>query len=138
VAEEVLVKESISTEMIAAGERLARHLNDSNLPIDGLLWFYSPEDNSWRFVVGSPEVRNRGPKSVYQEIRQIVSNLPAEDQTIPLDNIFVVDSHEPLIQLLRSAIVTGDRIAGIRFSRNVINGVLIEDAYIYKLKGVQQ
>jgi hypothetical protein len=137
MAEEVLVKESISTEMIAAGERLARHLNKSDLPIDALLWFYSPEDNSWRFVVASPEVRNRGPKSVYQEIRKIVSNLPAEEQMVPLDKIFVIDSHEPLIKLLRSAVVTGDGIAGIRFSRNVINGVLIEDAFIYKLKGVE-
>ncbi|MEP6742595.1 MAG: hypothetical protein ABJB61_08860 [bacterium] len=136
MAEEVLVKESISSEMIAAGQQLARYLNDSELPTDALLWFYSPEDNAWRFVVATSEVRNRGPKSVYQQLRQIVSTIPAEERKIPLDNIFVLDSHDPLIQLLGSAVATGDEIAGIRFTRNVINGVLIEDAYIYKLRRI--
>jgi hypothetical protein len=120
--------------MISAGERLARHLNESALPITALLWFYTPEDNNWRFVVGSPAVRDRGPKVVYQEIRQIVSQLPDDGPSVSLDDIFVIDSQEPLLQLLRTAAVTGDNISRIRFSRNVINGVLIEDAYIYLLK----
>ena len=135
MAEEVLVKESISTEMIAAGERLARHLNVSELPIDALLWFYSPEENSWRYLVASPEVSRLGPKAVYQKIRGIIEQLSdKEGEIVPWDDIFVVDSNDPFIQLLRQGIRTGDDIAQIRFSRNVVNGVLIEDAYIYKLK----
>jgi hypothetical protein len=133
MAQEVLVKESISTGMIAAGERLARHLNVSELPIDALLWFYSPEENSWRYLVASPEVSKSGPKAVYQKIRGIVEQL-SEGEIVPWDDIFVVDSNDPFIQLLRQGIRTGDDIAQIRFSRNVVNGVLIEDAYIYKLK----
>ena len=39
----------------------------------------------------------------------------------------------PLIGLLRQLIVTGPGIHGIRLSRNVVNGAMIEDAYIYRM-----
>jgi hypothetical protein len=38
-----------------------------------------------------------------------------------------------LVQLLRPVIGTGPGICGIRLTQNVIDGVLIEDAYIYRL-----
>jgi hypothetical protein len=134
VAEEVLVKESISREMISAGDRLTRHLVASELPIDALLWLYVPESNSWRFVVASPEVSASGPKSVYQRLRAIIEQMPqTDDQTVSWDDIVVVDTKDPLIELLRQALPSGEGVSGIRFSRNVVNGVLIEDAYIYKL-----
>ncbi|MGH9928933.1 MAG: hypothetical protein ACREA9_06860 [Pyrinomonadaceae bacterium] len=134
MAEEVLVKESISREMISAGQRLSQHLIDSGLPVDGLLWLYDPESNTWRFVVASPEVKSSGPKSVYQRLRPIVEEISQRgEEIVAWDDIFVVDSNDSLIQLLRQAITTGQAISGIRFSRNIVNGVLIEDAYIYRL-----
>jgi hypothetical protein len=134
MAEEVLVKESISREMISAGERLARYLVNSDIPIDALLWLYLPESNAWRFLVASPEVKTNGPKSVYQKIRsRLEQRPPSDEEGVAWDDIVVVDSNDPLIKLLRQAITTGQAISGIRFSRNVVNGVLIEDAYIYKL-----
>lgn len=134
MAEEVLVKESISRDMISAGDRLARHLVASELPIDGLLWLYVPESNSWRFVVASPEVSASGPKNVYQRIRAIIGQMPQnDDQAVGWDDIFVVDTKDPLVQLLRQALHTGQDISGTRFSRNVVNGVLIEDTYVYRL-----
>lgn len=134
MAEDVLVKESISREMISAGERLARYLVESDVPIDALLWLYVPESNAWSFLVASPEVKTNGPKSVYQKLRSSIEQMPANDEEgVAWDDIVVVDSNDPMIKLLRQAITTGQAISGIRFSRNVVNGVLIEDAYIYKL-----
>ena len=134
MAEEVLVKESISREMISAGERLARYLINTDIPIDALLWLYVPESNAWRFIVASPEVKINGPKSVYQKIRSTIEQMPPSDEAgVAWDDIVVVDSNDPLIKLLRQAITTGQAISGIRFSRNVVSGVLIEDAYIYRL-----
>jgi len=45
----------------------------------------------------------------------------------------VIEEKAPLYVLLRSAISTGPGLSGIRFSRNVINGQLIEDAYLYRI-----
>jgi hypothetical protein len=123
----------LSREMILAGERLARYLNERDLEIDGLLWLYLPELNGWRFVIATPEVKTNGPKNVYQKVRALIADLPPEEEQVDSDDIMVLDSSDSLIQLLRVAIRTGAGLSGIRFSRNVINGVLIEDAYIYKL-----
>jgi hypothetical protein len=133
MAEEVLVKDALSSEMISIGAELARYLHTSQLATDALLWLYVPEVNTWRFVIASPEVKTRGPKKVYQDVRLIISKMPENQRRISFDDIIVVDSNEPLISLLRTVMSTGQSVVGIRFSQNVIDGVLVEDAYIYKL-----
>jgi hypothetical protein len=47
--------------------------------------------------------------------------------------VSIAKKDDPLLKLLRIAIKTGPGISNIRFSRNTINGVIIEDAYIYRL-----
>ena len=50
-----------------------------------------------------------------------------------LDDVAVAKPNAPILRLLRLAVRTGPGITGIRFTKNVINGHLIEDAYIYRL-----
>ena len=133
MAEEVLVKEALSSEMVSAGARLARHLGASSIAIDALMWLYIPESNAWRFIIGTPEVRTKGPKRVYQDIRSIIAKLPKDQQEVPFEDIFVIDSNDPMILPLRTALAMEQGISGTRLSQNVLNGTLIEDAYIYKL-----
>ena len=38
-----------------------------------------------------------------------------------------------MVRLLRKVIKTGRKVSGIRFTNNVINGTVIDDAYIYLL-----
>ncbi len=129
---EILVKESLSDRMTSAGSDLVRHLDQAGLRVTAALWFYDPDSNSWRLIIATPDVGTRGLKAIYGEVQSVVITLP-EDRSIPFKDISVVDANDPLISLLRSAISTGDGIAGITFSRNMINGTLIEDAYIYRL-----
>ncbi len=130
---EVLVNEALTSEMVSAGAELAQHLGSSALKIDGLLWLFSTENNTWRFVIASPEVRVYGPKKIYQNVREVIDSIAKNEQKIPFESIFVLDSSDQLIQLLRQATCTSSNLSGVRFSQNVINGVLIDDAYIYKL-----
>jgi hypothetical protein len=129
---EILVKESLSDRMVSAGSDLVRRLDQAGLTVTAALWFYDPEANSWRLIIGSPDVGTRGLKAIYGEVQSVLVTLP-EDQSIPFKDISVVDADDPLIALLRGAIRTGDGIAGITFSRNMINGTLIEDSFIYRL-----
>ncbi|MDQ3754075.1 MAG: hypothetical protein M3371_05015 [Acidobacteriota bacterium] len=130
----MVVKESLSNEMISAGEDLIRRLDQARLSIDVALWFYDVETNTWRFMLASPEVRVHGPKWVYKKVQLVVSRIQGEKSKIPLKDITVVDTQDSLISLFRSAIKTVDSISGIRFMRGVINGVFIEDAYIYRTR----
>ena len=133
MAEEVVVKEVLTKEMIEAGAELTRLLDQTPLVVSASLWLYIPESNIWRLIIVSPEVKTSGPKKVYQKIQPILSQILEEKPSIGLKDISVVENDDPLIALLRVAIRTGDGISGIRFSKNIINGHFIEDAYIYRM-----
>ena len=130
---EILVKESLSEQMISAGSDLIRRLDEAGLRVTGALWFYEADSNDWRLIIVSPDVRAKGVKTVYEEVQAVVRATPDDQPIISLKDISVVDSDDPLISLLRIAIKTDNGISRIRFSRNMINGTLIEDSYIYRL-----
>lgn len=130
---EMVVKESLSGEMITAGAELTRRLDEARFIVSASLWFYMSDVNVWRFIIASPEVRTQGLKKAYKQVQSVVSKISEDQSKIPLKDISVVDSKDPLISLLKVAVKIGDGISGIRLSQNMINGVLIEDAYIYRL-----
>lgn len=130
---EMVVKEFLSSEMISAGAELTRRLDERRFIVSASLWFYTPETNTWRLVIGNPEVRTLGPKKAYKQVQSVISRMPENQPKIPLKDITVIDSNDPLLSLLRVAIKTGSGISGIRFTHNMINNVLIEDAYIYRI-----
>jgi hypothetical protein len=131
MAEEILVKDTLSPEMIEAGKKLTEQLDRSSLPVSASMWLYVPESNQWRLILASPKIESEGPKKVYQDVLSSLTQLP--EAGLALKDIGVVEPNHPLINLLRVAVRTGSGIAGIRFSRNTINGHFIEDAYIYRL-----
>lgn len=133
MAQETVVTESFSERLAEAGEDILRRLDKAGLEIRAALWLYLPDARRWSFVVATPYVKLDGPRKVYKKIQSVLSRVPNEQRVIDLQSVTAVDTTEPLIGLLRTAIQTGDGISGIRFSRNMINGVLIEDAYIYRL-----
>jgi len=133
MAEEVVVKEVLTKEMIEAGAELTRLLDQTPLVVSASLWLYIPESNIWRLIIVSPEVETSGPRKVYQKIQPVLSQILEEKPSISLKDISVVENGNPLIALLRMAIRTGDDISGIRFSKNTISGHFIEDAYIYRM-----
>ncbi|MCH8206109.1 MAG: HEPN domain-containing protein [Chloroflexi bacterium] len=133
MAEEAVVKELLTDEMIDAGAELTRRLDSTALPVSSCLWLFMSESNLWRLVIASPEVTTSGPKKTYRKIRSVLSEMPGALSQLTLSDIGVVEENDRLISLLRSAIKTGNGISGIRFSRNTINGQFIDDAYIYRL-----
>jgi hypothetical protein len=130
---EMVVKESLSEQMIAAGSELVRRLDEAGVAVSGALWFYDPDSNDWRLILATPEVRAKGVKTMYKEVQSVVRTIREGQSVLSLKDISVVDPDDPLISLLKQAIKTGDNISQIRFSRNMINGTLIEDSYIYRL-----
>jgi hypothetical protein len=134
MAENFLVKEILTESMIRAGEELTRILDQMKWPVTASLWFYFVEENQWKLLLTSPSVGKEGPRRAYQRIQEALGKFQQDIPKIGLQDIAVTDESHPLISLLKIAIRTGDGISGIRFSKNVINGQVIEDAYIYKLQ----
>lgn len=111
---EVVVKESLSSEMISAGAELTRLLDNAGFNVMAALWFYSLELNAWRFIIATPGINDQGPKKAYEQIQSVLNN-PHNQVGISLRDISVVDAEDNLISALRvMARVQG--IGGIRFS----------------------
>ncbi|HEV7395035.1 MAG TPA: hypothetical protein VGN86_00880 [Pyrinomonadaceae bacterium] len=130
---ELVVRHALSEIMISSGADLTGMLDEAHLDITASLWLYVPESGSWRFVIGSPQTETRGPRWVYKKIQTVLSKMPEGRPKVSLKDISVVDSSDPLISHLKVTVRTGMSIPGIRLSDNVINGITIDEAYVYRV-----
>ena len=128
-----MVKNNITEEMNSESINFIKKLDLLGLSPEAAFWFYDVEKSSWKFIVAEKNLKKEGPKLVYKKIQNLLLNSPDEFPNISLSDIVLLDEKDPLITLLRSAIKTGKGISSIRFSHNVINGTLIDDAIIYRL-----
>jgi hypothetical protein len=128
-----MVEAILTKEMIETGATLVQKLDERGLQPDAALWLYFSDVQQWKLVIAEVKVGNEGPKGVYRRIQQILVEFADEIAELSLDDVVLTKPDAPIIALLRIAIRTGLGISGIRFKNNVINGVLIEDTYIYRL-----
>jgi hypothetical protein len=133
VGEEAMVETTLTDDMIATGAALVRWLDQAGLQPDAAFWLYFPDPQTWKLVLAEAKLDQQGPRAIYGQIQDIMSASGEERSSISLDSVTLVKPDAPIVSLLRSAIRTGTGIGGIRFTNNVINGTLIEDAYIYRL-----
>lgn len=133
MAKEILVTELLSEQMISAGESLLRKLDESSCCVKAAFWIFLPDEKIWQLIIASPLVKEEGPKEYYKRIFDVGSEDGTDENIISLHDISVSDTDTQLVQLLTSAAPTGEALDGIRFSKNSIQGVFIDDAYIYRM-----
>lgn len=128
-----MVAKTLTDEMVQSGADLVKQLDARGESPDAALWLYFSDLQEWKLVLAEMKMSSQGPRAVYEAIREALSSMPKELKPLSLELISVAKPDAPLIQLLSSAVQTGPGIGGIRFTNNVINGTVIEDAYIYRL-----
>lgn len=128
-----MVETYLTKEMIEAGAALIRKMDESSIQPDAAFWFYFPDIQAWKLVIAEVKVGRKGPKEVYRQIQKLLGKFSKEMKGLSLDDVALTRPDAPMVALLRIAMRTGPGISGIRFKNNVINGTLIEDAYIYRL-----
>ena len=147
MAEEVLVKEQLTPDMVFAGNELTKRLSqDPDFGLVCSLWLYTSEANGWRLVVSTPVVDNSGPIHAYQLIQGIIGNNWPEQMEMHLYTISVLRSKHSLVRALQTLgpfeiqeLPPGPRPsptvrAGKRITLTRIQDVFIEDALIYYIK----
>jgi hypothetical protein len=128
-----MVDSNLTSNRITAGETLVRKLDASGLSPDAAFWLYDSELGSWKLVIAEMKVREEGSKRIYKQIQKHLGELGKSGaERLNLDDIYLLPREAPIVALIRSAIRTGPGISGIRFTKNVVNGRLIDDAYIYR------
>ena len=125
-------KPSLVDGDMKAGEALLNKLDKIEFDVEAALWFYMQDSEEWRLILASPIVDTEGTKKAYEKVQSQLQELNGRYELF-LRNISLVSPSDNLIKLLKTTIKTGKNISHIRFTRNVINNVFIEDAYIYRL-----
>ena len=133
MAQDILVGDQLTEDMITTGEHVVDALDRLNVLVKGAFWLLLPDQHVWRLVIASPEVRTLGPKAVYRKVTAALKRLPANVQPISTKDITVLEDNNQLVHLLRALVKTGPAISRIRMPRNVVNGQIIEDALLYRM-----
>lgn len=128
-----MVDRQLTNALIESGRSLIQTLDDAKVEVDAALWFYFPDIESWKLIISVPRLIKKGPREAYEAIQKAARKLERGGVQVPLSDVTVAKKNTPLLDLLRVAVRTGPGISGVRFTQNVINGNLVEDAYIYRL-----
>ncbi len=128
-----MVETNLTKEMIETGAALVRKLDEFGIRPDAVFWFSFPDKQAWKLVIAEVKVGEQGPKEMYRQIQKILAKFSEEISGLSLDDVALAKPDAPMVALLRVALRTAPEISGIRFKDSVINGKLIEDAYIYRL-----
>lgn len=119
-----MAQEPLVESDIEAGRELVRALDRAGVPIVGAFWFYMTESDDWKLLIVTREA-DRGAHSLY---------LKAIEQKGRLDltKVQFVPPSSPVFRALSGAM----RIEGLankRLTQNMLNGVYIDDALVYRL-----
>lgn len=115
---------------IEKGRKVLEALDQEGVNVASAFWLRDPEAEEFRLVLALPRAEEEGPRAAYRLVREALERRRIE---FPIWEINVVSSTDETAALLRRAVKTPpDAIVGIRFSHNVVNNKLIEDAYIYR------
>jgi len=117
---------------IEEGKKLLKILDNSSIKITSAFWLYLTDIEEWRLMLATKLIEEVGPQKAYTQLLEN-TNRHKDTIDIPLEAITLISPNDPLNLLLKSAIKTGPGISGVRFSGNVINGVLIKDSYLYRI-----
>jgi len=132
MAEEVLVKEPLTQDMIEAGQEMAQILTATGYEYDALFWLYTSEANMWRLTIVSSKVKD-GPLKAYAELREALESVPnglVQKRNLGLFGISLMNADDPLVLALAGASKMTN-LSDQRLTRTYINWVYIEDAYVY-------
>jgi hypothetical protein len=129
-----MVATTLTKEMIESGANLVSKLDQRGVQPDAAFWFFFPDIQQWRLVLAEVKLGDEGPRGIYRKIQNVLSQFKEEFNNLSLDSVTLAKPDAPIVALLRGAIRTGPAMSGIRFTNNVIDGVVVEDAYIYRLQ----
>lgn len=115
-----------------SGERVLQILDLAGFKVSVALWLYTSEFEAWRLHIASPLVETEGLKNAYV---QLFSALRSSDPDLADSvTITLVGTRDPFIRALKRTFGMTSNVHGMRLGGNVIDGVSVEQAYVYRIK----
>lgn len=123
MAEDALVMPDVKN-----GAVLVEALDQAGFPTVAAFWMRYPEAETWKLVLATTKAKT--PQEAYIEIRHIAEKAKLESPD--LAQIKLVGPDDPTVATL-SKVIRVEGLGSVRFSQNMINGVYVDDAYIYRM-----
>jgi hypothetical protein len=133
MAFQIVVTDTLTDAMVQVGGEMIQSLEAAGFPVRAAFWWYLPQSEVWRLMIATPVVSQLGATEAYRRIHGIVDRIPSDGAKIRMNDVSVIEDNSHLVSLLRNAVKPSRKASGIRLFQNVINGVMIDDAYIYRL-----
>lgn len=116
-------------EEIAAGHNVVAALDAAGFPARAAFWLYDSDADVWKLWIATPQAGDDLQKA-FLKVGRILSTI-TDRPVLDLSRIKLVTPDDPMVRALRSVInVKG--LSGVRFKSNVVNGIYIADALIYR------
>ncbi len=126
MAEAILVNDDVN-----AGSELVRLLDETNFPVTGAAWIYFPDVEEWRLVIRTPRATSNL-QEAYLDMARAMDAKGDLRTRLNLARIKLVPPSDQMLKALGS-VIRAPGLKSIRFSGNMINGIYIDDALIYRL-----
>ncbi len=131
MADEVLVKDPLTAEMIAGGEELTNRLVEAGWSVVAAFWLFSTESVRWNLAFGIGEVPERGSLEVYSAIQADLAARPLSG--VAFSEIMVLQPRHPLVERLHDYAAKSGDTSPIRIKQAVIDSTFIEDVLVYRV-----
>ena len=126
-----MAETTLVNDDVRAGSELVRILDEAGFPVTAAAWIYFPDAEEWRLVIRTPKAA----KNLQEAFLDVARAMDAKGDLrakLNLARIKLVPPTDLLLKALGS-VVSAPGLSKIRFSRNVVNGIYIDDALIYRL-----
>jgi hypothetical protein len=127
-----MAKETLLDSDIAAGARFIEALDKAGEVINAALWFYYPDLSQWKLLLASSKFEGSNLTGSYTKISQTLSAQEDVSKNISIGDVKILQHKDPLMKLLKGIVRTGKGLNQIRMTSNVLNGIYVEDALIYR------
>ena len=122
----------LDASLIENGKKVIKVLDNTVVKPTSVFWFYFADLESWRLIISSPYYTEKNSQDCYKDF--IDRTNKTKFTRLKISDVTLVPENNDLVNLLKVAVKTeADAIDGITFTSNTINGVFIENAYIYRL-----
>lgn len=130
----VLVRETLTKEMIDVGRKLVHSLDAGGIRVTSALWWFESESKTWQLLVASPLLSDEGPNKAYKRIQDVLAKMAKDKQPfLELEYIRLVKTDDPRITTLRKMYKTKPKcVSGVSVTASAIDGLYIDDAFIYR------
>ena len=147
MAEETLVKEPLTREMVESGEALLKLLLEANLDLGAAFWQYTSETNQWSLVFSFPQIDRDGPLKAYETVQRLIrgpeglSQMPTGFHKVAfffprLSDIVILSPSNPLVIGIRNTLdgwPFQTHEIGIRLTSTRVGDAFVEDSLVYRL-----